>query len=67
MTSIFLHGSVEHLLGNMLMFYVLALISYRIIGFLDSVIIFLSTGFFAGITSFYLGSVPAIGASGAIF
>lgn len=47
--------------------YIFGLISYRLIGFMQSIFVFLGTGFFAGVTSFYLGDVPAIGASGAVF
>lgn len=66
-SSIFLHGGIEHLAGNMLFLYLLGLISFRIVGFLDSMIVFIATGFLAWLTSYYLGTMPAIGASGAIF
>jgi rhomboid protease GluP len=66
-TSVFLHGSVEHLFGNLLFLYIFSLISYRIVGFWKSLAIFLVTGIFGGVASFYFGSLPSIGASGAIF
>lgn len=66
-TSMFLHGSMEHIVGNSLFFYILSLISYRLIGFWGSGMLFVFTGIIAGITSYHFNILPSLGASGAIF
>lgn len=66
-TSMFLHGSIEHIIGNSLFFYILSLVSYRLFGFWRSGFLFVLTGIFAGIASYYFNTLPSLGASGAVF
>lgn len=58
---------MEHIVGNSLFFYILSLISYRLIGFWGSGMLFVFTGIIAGITSYHFNILPSLGASGAIF
>jgi len=65
-TSIFLHGSIEHLLYNMLALALFGSVLEKIIGSRKFLILYFASGIVAGVGSilFYTAS---IGASGAIF
>jgi uncharacterized protein len=65
-TSIFLHGGIEHLLYNMIALVVFGMILESIIGSKKFVTIFFVTGIIASICSSFFYNA-ALGASGAIF
>lgn len=66
-TAIFLHGSVDHLIGNLLFFYPMALIVHKLYGTAKGLGMFVALGAIAGTATYHLHGGPAIGASGAIF
>lgn len=68
-TSMFLHGSWDHLLNNMLVLAVLGMYLEPVLGHLRYTIIYLLSGIGAAVFSAVLsvGSQGSIGASGAIF
>jgi membrane associated rhomboid family serine protease len=65
-TSIFLHGSTEHLLYNMLALALFGTILERIIGSKKFLFVFFLTGVIASIASTFIYNA-SLGASGAIF
>lgn len=65
-TSIFLHGGIEHLLYNMIALVIFGMILESIIGSKKFVAIFFVTGIIASIGSSFFYNA-ALGASGAIF
>ncbi len=69
-TSMFLHGGLAHIIGNMLVFFFMGIAFEQRIGWKKFLTIYLLTGVFAALTHalFNLGSrTPLIGASGAVF
>lgn len=66
-TSLFLHGSLEHLLGNLLMLYLVGMALEHAIGTPMTVAVYLGSGLVASVASTMLNGGPAVGASGAIF
>lgn len=70
LTSMFLHGSIMHLLLNMLVFFFVGDDCERAIGSSRFLAFYLTSGVFSGLFYAYLNSAsytPTIGASGAIF
>lgn len=70
LTSMFLHGSISHLILNMLVFFFFGDDCERAIGSSRFLAFYLLSGIFAGLFHSYLNStsyIPTIGASGAIF
>jgi hypothetical protein len=65
-TSIFLHGSIEHLLYNMIALVIFGMILEKTIGSKKFVILFFISGIIASIGSSFFYEA-ALGASGAIF
>ncbi|MEM7819254.1 MAG: rhomboid family intramembrane serine protease [Candidatus Aenigmatarchaeota archaeon] len=65
-TSIFLHGSLEHLMYNMLALVLFGTILEKIIGSKNFILVFLVSGILANITSIFFYEAT-LGASGAIF
>ena len=69
-TSMFIHGGLAHLFGNMLFFFFIGLPFEQRIGWKKFFIIYIITGICAALTHSMLNlgsSIPLIGASGAIF
>jgi len=66
LTSVFLHGSLQHLLSNLFALVFFGLILESIVGSKRFIAIFLLTGLLAGIASIFLYNAT-LGASGAIF
>jgi len=66
-TTIFLHGSVEHLLGNALALYVLGMVCEHAFGRAQFAFLFLMSGIAGSVLSMTLSPGPSVGASGAIF
>lgn len=73
-TSMFMHGSLGHLLGNMIFLFILGGIVEGAIGMRKYLLMYFLAGIFGGIVMFFMTSVgfidnnvPILGASGAIF
>ena len=66
-TGMFLHGSASHLIGNCLALYILGMASQRAWGPWRALLIYFTTGLCASFLSATCQSMPAVGASGAIF
>lgn len=73
-TSMFMHTSISHLLGNMIFLFILGGIVENAIGIRRYLLIYFSAGIFGGMIMVYMAStgfisdnVPVLGASGAIF
>ncbi|HAX86217.1 MAG TPA: hypothetical protein DCY91_08075 [Cyanobacteria bacterium UBA11370] len=66
-SPIFLHGSVDHLLGNCMALYVLGMACEHALGFKKAGIIYLISGLCGSLLSVLISPGPSVGASGAIF
>ncbi len=66
-SSMFLHGSVEHLLGNMVALYILGLACEHAFGSATMLAIYAIAGIVGGLASAAVVAMPTVGASGAIF
>jgi rhomboid protease GluP len=66
LSSAFLHGSADHLIGNMLMLYVLGMACEHAFGRPQFLFLYVGAGL-AGASLSLLGKLPSVGASGAIF
>jgi len=64
--SLFLHGSISHLVGNMLFLWIFGNAICGAVGNISYPIIYLCLGVFAGVVHLSADAHPAIGASGAI-
>src|SRR5689334_3519954 len=62
-----LHGSFEHLLGNMLALYVLGVALEHALGRERTLVVFLGSGVAGSLLSVAMQPGPSVGASGAIF
>lgn len=68
-THLFLHGDIFHLLGNLLFFYIVALLLEDLWGRLAFALFYVAAGMLAGLSQALLdlhSMIPVIGASGAI-
>jgi rhomboid protease GluP len=66
-TAVFLHGGVEHLLGNAVALFVLGMVCEHAFGRVQFVFLFLMTGIAGSVVSMLTSPGPSVGASGAIF
>lgn len=66
-SPILLHGSVGHLVGNMLALYVLGVALEHALGWERTLILFLGSGLAGSVASVATQPGPSVGASGAIF
>jgi rhomboid protease GluP len=66
-SSMFLHGGVEHLVGNMLALYVLGIGCEHAFGSATMAGLYVAAGVAGGLASAALEPAPTVGASGAIF
>lgn len=66
-TPMFLHGSPDHLIGNMIALYVLGLACEHAVGSARMLGVYLSSGIAAALLSMAMSPGPSVGASGAIF
>ena len=66
-SSAFLHGSTEHLVGNMIALYILGMALEHGVGRVPMLIVYGIGATAAGIFSILSGDHPSVGASGAIF
>lgn len=66
-SSMFLHGSVDHLLGNLMALYVLGVAAEHALGTPRFLLVYAVAGVAGGLLSMAVDPRPAVGASGAIF
>jgi rhomboid protease GluP len=66
-SSMFLHAGFDHLLGNMLVLYVLGMACEHAIGRGRMALVYLFTGLIGGLLTILMDDRPTVGASGAIF
>jgi rhomboid protease GluP len=66
-TSMFLHGGVDHLVGNMIVLYIVGMACEHALGLAQTALVYFAAGFSGSILSVLLRPGPSIGASGAIF
>jgi rhomboid protease GluP len=66
-TAIFLHGGVEHLVGNAVALFVLGMVCEHAFGRVQFVFLFVMSGIAGSVVSMLTSPGPSVGASGAIF
>lgn len=66
-TAVFLHGGVEHLLGNALALFVLGMVCEHAFGRVQLAWLFVMSGIAGSVVSMLTSAGPSVGASGAIF
>lgn len=66
-TAIFLHGGVEHIVGNVVALFVLGMVCEHAFGRAQFVVLFVATGIAGSVVSMLTSPGPSVGASGAIF
>lgn len=66
-SAVFLHGSLDHIIGNCLVLYVLGMAVEHAYGRLKFLLIFFFSGISGSVLSCVLSEGPSVGASGAIF
>ncbi len=67
LSPVFLHGSLDHLIGNCLALYILGIACEHALGFMQMGIVYLFSGFCGSLLSAIAQPGPSVGASGAIF
>jgi rhomboid protease GluP len=66
-TAIFLHGGLEHFVGNAIALFVLGMVCEHAYGRAQFVFLFVATGIAGSLVSMLTSPGPSVGASGAIF
>jgi membrane associated rhomboid family serine protease len=66
-TAVFLHGGVDHILGNALALFVLGMVCEHAFGRVQFVSLFVLSGIAGSVVSMLTSPGPSVGASGAIF
>jgi rhomboid protease GluP len=66
-TSMFLHGGVDHLIGNMIVLYIVGMACEHALGLARTAYVYFAAGFTGAMVSLLLRPGPSVGASGAIF
>ena len=67
LTAVFLHGGVEHLVGNAIALVVLGMICEHAFGRTQFLFLFVASGLAGSVLSVVMAPGPTVGASGAIF
>jgi len=67
MSAMFLHGSIDHVLGNVIVLYIVGLACEHAFGGARTALVYLASGVAGGLLSLAAGPGPSVGASGAIF
>jgi rhomboid protease GluP len=67
MSAMFLHGGVDHILGNVIVLYIVGLACEHAFGGARTALVYLTSGIAGGLLSVAAGPGPSVGASGAIF
>jgi rhomboid protease GluP len=66
-SAMFLHGSVAHVLGNIVVLYIVGLACEHAFGGARTALVYFASGVAGGLLSVAAGPGPSVGASGAIF
>jgi rhomboid protease GluP len=66
-SAMFLHGGVEHILGNVVVLYIVGLACEHAFGGARTALVYFASGVTGGLLSLAAGPGPSVGASGAIF
>ncbi len=66
-SAMFLHGGVDHILGNLLVLYIVGLACEHAFGGAQTAALYFASGIAGGLLSIAAGPGPSVGASGAIF
>ncbi len=66
-TAVFLHGGVDHILGNAIALFVLGMVCEHAFGRVQFVSLFVLSGIAGSVVSMLTSPGPSVGASGAIF
>ena len=66
-SAMFLHGSVDHVLGNVIVLYIVGLACEHAVGGARTALVYFASGIAGGLLSLAAGPGPSVGASGAIF
>ena len=66
-TSMFLHGGADHLIGNCLVLYIVGMACEHGLGFAQTAVVYFASGLAGGLLSLAVRPGPSVGASGAIF
>jgi rhomboid protease GluP len=67
MSAMFLHGGVDHVLGNIIVLYIVGLACEHAFGGARTALVYFASGIAGGLLSVAAGPGPSVGASGAIF
>ena len=67
LSATFLHGSVDHLVGNAIAFYILGMVCEHAFGHGQFVILYVTSALAGSLVSLLTSPGPSVGASGAIF
>ena len=67
LTAVFLHGGLEHLLGNLIALFVLGMVCEHAFGRAQFLALFVLSGMAGSVLSMVTSPGPSVGASGAIF
>jgi rhomboid protease GluP len=67
MSAMFLHGGVDHVLGNIIVLYIVGLACEHAFGGARTALVYFASGVAGGLLSTAAGPGPSVGASGAIF
>ncbi len=66
-SAMFLHGGVDHLIGNMIVLYIVGIALEHAVGAPQTAFIYLAGGLCGSLLSMAMSPGPSVGASGAIF
>ncbi|MGH7701382.1 MAG: rhomboid family intramembrane serine protease [Gemmatimonadales bacterium] len=66
-SAMFLHGGPDHVIGNLLVLYVIGMAVEHALGLVQTAAVYFAGGVAGGLLSLAMGPGPSVGASGAIF
>ena len=66
-SAMFLHGGVDHILGNVIVLYIVGMACEHAFGGVRTTVIYFASGVAGALVSMAAGPGPSVGASGAIF
>jgi len=66
-SAMFLHGGFDHILGNLVVLYIVGLACEHAFGGARTALVYFASGIAGGLLSIAMGPGPSVGASGAIF
>jgi rhomboid protease GluP len=67
MSAMFLHGGIDHILGNIIVLYIVGMACEHAFGGARTALVYFASGIAGGLLSMAAGPGPSVGASGAIF